>query len=191
MRRTEHHTRERPESTRGDVEVINAQSFLGGTEPHTEPENIHAHATMHVDSHTDSSSEETPGDTHMHAQPNSDTSSEESEPLLTHIPPGPNATPQHVSEVWAWWETEIWPWRATILGTHEARRVQHMDIVNRWYFVKYRFDFHMHYQPHVEPPPPQPMWQDNVLHLQSPEAQAWTHRQDILEMQVATSSDSD
>ena len=88
MRRTEHHTHEGPESTRGDVEVINAQSSLGGTEPHTEPENIHAHATMHVDSHTDSSSEETIGDTHMHAQPNSDTSSEESEPLLTHIPRG-------------------------------------------------------------------------------------------------------
>ena len=146
---------------------------------------------MQVEYHIGSSSEEMPGDTQLHAQPDPDTSSEDSEPIVTHIPLGPNATPQHVSEVWAWWEAEIRPWRATILGTHEARRVQQMDIVKRWYFVKYRFDFEIHYQPHVEPPPPQPMWQDNVLHLQSPEAHEWTHRQNMLEKQVTFSSDSD
>ena len=191
MQHTVHHTRGRPEGTHGDVEMFSVQSSLGGTVPRTKPGEIHSHTAMHDVYHTDSSLQQTPGATHMHAQPTPDSSGDEPEALLGHIPLGPNATPQRAFEVWAWWEKEIWPWLAIILGTHEARRIQHMDIVDRWYSVKYRFDFEVHYQPRTEPPPPQPMLQDDILHLQTPEAQAWTHRQNILEMQVVTSSDSD
>ena len=57
-----------------------------------------------------------------------------------------------------------------------------MVIVSKWYDVKYRFDVHYHYR--TEAPPPQPMWQDNILHFHTPETQSWLLRQELQEMCV-------
>ena len=78
----------------------------------------------------------------------------------TGIPISPHATPPQVSEVWAWW-SEIRAWHSVVLGCegHESKRFKAMDIVNKWYYVKYRLDTHFHYRNEA----PQPMWQDVIL----------------------------
>ena len=45
-----------------------------------------------------------------------------------------------------------------------------MEMESNGYDVKYRFDEHYHYR--TEAPPPQPLWQDNILHFHTLDAQA-------------------
>ena len=61
-----------------------------------------------------------------------------------------------------------------------------MDVEHRWYYMKYRFDVHHHYRD--EAPPPQPMWQDNILRFHTPEANAWLLRRELQDMYAELSS---
>ena len=88
-----------------------------------------------------------------------------------------HARPQQIPPVWDEWQKEIEPFQRTILGQHESGRLGKMDVEHRWCYMKYRFDVKAiphHYCD--EAPPPQPMWQDNILHFHTPTANAWLLR---------------
>ena len=69
------------------------------------------------------------------------------------MPRGPHASPQQVADVQHWWSREIEPYKALILGPHEARLVAAMSPVDQWSYQKYRYDVHFYYK-NVPPPPP-------------------------------------
>ena len=56
------------------------------------------------------------------------------------------------ADVQHWWSTEIEPYKALILGPHEARLVDAMSPVDQWSYRKYRYDVHFYYK--NAPPPP-------------------------------------
>ena len=39
-----------------------------------------------------------------------------------------------------------------ILGGHEARWLDNLDVVETWHYTKYRFDNHLHYRNEAPPP---------------------------------------
>ena len=99
---------------------------------------------------TDPETTNSPSSVHSHA-----TSSTDSDVEVPTVPRGPHASPQQVADVQQWWSREIEPYKALILGPHEARLVAAMSPVDQWSYRKYRYDVHFYYKNVAPPPPPQ------------------------------------
>ena len=56
------------------------------------------------------------------------------------VPRGPHASPQQAVHIQKWWLAEIEPYKALILGVHEAILLDAMSTLDRWYYHKYRYD---------------------------------------------------
>ena len=95
--------------------------------------------------------------------------------------------PQQVADVQQWWSREIEPYKALILGPHEARLVAAMSPVNQWSYRKYRYDVHFYYKNVA--PPPREMWQEGILDMHTPESQQWLLRRELAEMYDASSDE--
>ena len=61
-------------------------------------------------------------------------------------------------------------------------------MVQKWYYVKYRFDHHFHHR-NEEAPPLQPMWEEGILHFHTLAAQEWMPRKELQDMYAEMSSD--
>ena len=107
-------------------------------------------------------------------------------PVLKKMPQ-PHASPQQVAEVQRWWSTEIEPYKALILGPHEAQLVEAMSPVDQWSYRKYRYDVHFYYK--NVPPPPREMWQEGILDMHTPESQRWLLQKELAEMYEASSDE--
>ena len=83
--------------------------------------------------------------------------------------------------MWEWWNTEIAPWSHIILGAgeHEARRVEALPPLEKWQYIKYRYDA-LFYYPATAPPPIE-MWLDNIFDVTSPQATEWFRVRDVRE----------
>ena len=96
---------------------------------------------------TDPEATSSPAYVHSHTA-----SSTDSDVEVPTVPRGPHASPQQVADVQQWCSREIEPYKAPILGPHEARLVAAMSPVDQWSYRKYRYDVHFYYK-NVPPPP--------------------------------------
>ena len=115
--------------------------------------------------------------------PSHTTSSTYSDVEVPTVPRGPRASPQQVADVQHWWSTEIEPYKALILGPHEARLVDAMSQVDQMSYGKYRYDVHFYYK---NVPPPREMWQEGILDMHTPESQRWLLQKELAEMYEAS-----